>query len=265
MEAHTFATLHILNSKHISPIPIEIGTNRSKLKMTIDRFSNIAYLSNDIWVALTIKVTSNSICDLCSLKMTCKAARDAGNADIVHHIVYIPPPYARPWWWSINTEARRFFDCCMAKGHPELLFQEALRELFMRRNEDVGLRMLKIATSRGHEAAKYALSMTLLLRMDDDEAKRKRLQLYRQLAVAGLLTDCNTRCFSILSLSWPGEVQMPHIEEQQTVCATPRCSTRGYMGLLYDYHRRAADRNSIHAFGRAAHIPASTIAQTTSC
>ncbi|RYQ80106.1 hypothetical protein Ahy_Scaffold1g106735 isoform B [Arachis hypogaea] len=139
--------------------------------MTIDHFSNIAYLSSNIWVALTIKVASNSIRDLCSLRMTCKAARDAGNADIVHRIVYIPPPYATQWWWSIKTEARRFFNRYMATGHPELLFRVALQELFMRCNKDVGIRMLNSATSTGHEVAKYALSMTLLLRMDDDKAK----------------------------------------------------------------------------------------------
>ncbi|XLR07224.1 hypothetical protein S83_035162 [Arachis hypogaea] len=152
--------------------------------MTIDRFSNIAFLPNDIWVAIIIQVASNSIRDVCSLRMTCKAARDAGEADIIHRSVFIPPPHATPWWWCLNPEARRFLDRCMAAGNPELLFREALRELFI-------------------------------------------------------------RC----------EVQMPRIEEQDMVCASPRCSTRGHMPLLYDYRRRAVERNSVHAFGGAAHIP----------
>ncbi|RYR31975.1 hypothetical protein Ahy_B01g056955 [Arachis hypogaea] len=137
--------------------------------MTMDRFSNTLFLSNDIWVTLTVKVASNSIQNLCSLRITCKAARDAGDADIVHRSVSIPPRHATPWWWSRDTEAMRFFDRCMAARHPELL------------------------------------------------------------------------CFSILNNSWPGEVQMPHIEEQYTMCASPRCSTRGHMGLLYDYRRRTAE------------------------
>ncbi|KAL4344918.1 putative F-box protein At1g67623 [Arachis ipaensis] len=131
--------------------------------MTMDRFSNTLFLSNDIWVTLTVKVASNSIQNLCSLRITCKAARDAGDADIVHRSVSIPPRHATPWWWSRDTEAMRFFDRCMAARHPELLFREALRELFIRRNQDVGFQMLNSATSRGHKAAKYALSMTLLL------------------------------------------------------------------------------------------------------
>ncbi|RYR19111.1 putative F-box protein At1g67623 [Arachis ipaensis] len=222
--------------------------------MTINRFSNTPFLPNDIWVTLTVKVASNSIQDLCSLRMTCKAARDIGDADIVHRSVSILPPHVTLWWWSRDIEATRFFDRCLAAGHPELLFREVLRELFIRRNQDVGFQMLNSATSRGHEAAKYALSMTLLLRTDDNDGKRKGLELFRELDAAGLLADCNARCFSILNNSWPGEVQMPHIE-QHTVCASPRCSTRGHMGLLYDYRRRAAEQNSVHAFGGAAHIP----------
>ncbi|RYQ99099.1 hypothetical protein Ahy_B07g086964 isoform A [Arachis hypogaea] len=156
----------------------------------MDRFSNTPFLPNDIWVTLTVKVVSNSIQDLCSLIMTCKAARDAGDANIVHRSVSIPPPHATPWWWSRDTEATRFFDRCMAAGHPELLFREALRELFIRR----------------HEAAKYALSMTLLLRRDDNDGKWKGLELFCELDAAGLLADCNARCFSILNNLWPDEV-----------------------------------------------------------
>ncbi|XLR30627.1 hypothetical protein S83_058527 [Arachis hypogaea] len=192
----------------------------------MDRFSNTPFLPNDIWVTLTVKVVSNSIQDLCSLIMTCKAARDAGDANIVHRSVSIPPPHATPWWWSRDTEATRFFDRCMAAGHPELLFREALRELFIRRNQDVGFQMLISATSRGHEAAKYALSMTLLLRRDDNDGKWKGLELFCELDAAGLLADCNARC-----------------------------STRSHMGPLYDNRRRAAERNSVHAFGGVVHIP----------
>ncbi|KAL4330162.1 hypothetical protein AHAS_Ahas13G0372500 [Arachis hypogaea] len=179
--------------------------------MTINRFSNTPFLPNDIWVTLTVKVASNSIQDLCSLRMTCKAARDAGDADIVHRSVSILPPHATLWWWSRDIEATRFFDRCLATGHPELLIREVFRELFIRRNQDVGFQMLNSATSRGHEAAKYALSMTLLLRTDDNDGKRKGLELFRELDAAGLLTDCNAR--------------------------------------------RAAEQNSVHTFGGAAHIP----------
>ncbi|RYQ83531.1 putative F-box protein At1g67623 [Arachis ipaensis] len=223
--------------------------------MTIDCSSKITFIPNDIWVAITSKVASASIRDLCSLRMTCKAARDAGEADIVHRSVSIPPPHATLWWWCLTPEAKRFFDRCIVAGHPELLFREALRELFIRRNENIGLQMLNSAASTGHAAAKYALTMTLLLRTDDNDEKQKGLELYRELDAAGSLAEGKARCFSILTMSWPGEVQMPRIEEQHTLCSSPRCSTRGYMPLLYDYRRRAAERNSVHAFGGAAHIP----------
>ncbi|RYR53836.1 hypothetical protein Ahy_A06g029084 isoform B [Arachis hypogaea] len=167
--------------------------------MTIDCFSNIAFILNDIYVAITIKVASDSIRDLCSLRMTCKAACDAGDFNIVHRSVSIPPPHATPWWWCLSPEAKRFFDRCMVAGHPELLFREALRELFIRHNENVGLQMMNSATSTGHAAAKYALTMTLLLRTDDNDEKQKGLELYRELDAAGSLADCKARCFSILT------------------------------------------------------------------
>ncbi|KAL4371010.1 hypothetical protein AHAS_Ahas06G0123000 [Arachis hypogaea] len=171
MVAHSFATtLHIRNSIYISPSKYEPTRTNGKYC-----FSNIAYFLYDIWVAITIKVASNSIQDLCSLRMTCTAVRDAGDNDIIHRSISIPPPHATPWWWSRDQEARRFFDRCMVIGHPKLLFWEALRELFMRRNQDIGFQMLNSAASRGHEAAKHALSMTLLLRRDDNERGKREI------------------------------------------------------------------------------------------
>ncbi|XLR23173.1 uncharacterized protein LOC110271973 [Arachis ipaensis] len=138
----------------------------------MERFSKTLYLPYDIWVAITIKVASNSIQDLCSLRMTCNAAREIADEDIVHTSVSIPAPHAMRWWLYRDSDAIRFFDRCMESGYRELLFREALRELYMRRNHIVGLEMLQNAASKVHEAAKYALSMMFLLLETSRRQKR---------------------------------------------------------------------------------------------
>ncbi|XLU78515.1 hypothetical protein S245_001936 [Arachis hypogaea] len=152
------------------------------------RFSNTLYLPHDIWVAITVKIASNSIKDLCSLRMTCNAAREVGDEDIVNTSISIPALHAMRWWWYRDPDAIRFFNRCMESGHPKLLFRETLRELYMRCNHVIGLEMLQNVASKGHEAVKYALSMMLLLRRDDKEAKKNGIELFHALDAAGLLT-----------------------------------------------------------------------------
>ncbi|XP_057723482.1 uncharacterized protein LOC130939390 [Arachis stenosperma] len=125
--------------------------------------------------------------------MTCNAAREVGDEDIVHTSVSIPALHAMRWWWYHDPDAIRFFNRCMESGHPELLFRETLRELYMQRNHVVGLEILQNAASKGHEAVKYALSMMLLLRRDDKETKKNGIKLFHALDAAGLLTVCEVR------------------------------------------------------------------------
>ncbi|XLR21069.1 hypothetical protein S83_048981 [Arachis hypogaea] len=114
--------------------------------------------------------------------------------------------------------------------------------------------MLQNAASNGVVAANYALSMELLIRMDDSEARKEGLELFRTLEAGYLLPACYSRCFVVLTISWPDEVHMPKKGEEHTVCHSTRCMTRGHMGLLYDYRRRAAERGSVHGVGGADHI-----------
>ncbi|RYR04411.1 hypothetical protein Ahy_B06g084132 [Arachis hypogaea] len=125
----------------------------------------------------------------------------------------------------------------------------------MRYNHDIGLEMLYNAASNGRDVTKYALSMMLHFRRDDNEGKRNGIELFCVPDAAGLLTVCKARCFGVLTISWQREVQMPKIKEQHLVYDSPRCLIQGHMGLLYDYRRWVVEQNSIHGFGGATYIP----------
>ncbi|XP_016185170.1 uncharacterized protein LOC107626785 [Arachis ipaensis] len=228
----------------------------------MERLSTAFELPRDVWLAIAIKVVTNSIVDLCRFRMTCCVARDVGDGDTVLRMVAIPPPHEMNWLWIRDPVGRRFFERCIEIGHPELLFREALRELYIRRNHAIGWEMLQNAASNGVDAAKYvtnpnltyALSMELLIRMDDCEAKKEGLELFCTLEAGDLLPACYSSCFVVLIISWPDEVHMPKRGEEHTVCDSTRCMTRGHMGLLYDYRRRAAERGSVYGVGGADHI-----------
>ncbi|RYR77617.1 hypothetical protein Ahy_A01g002146 [Arachis hypogaea] len=220
----------------------------------MERLCNASELPRDVWVAIAIKVATTSIEDLCRFRMTCCIARDVGDDDTVLMMVAIPPPNDVNWVWIRDPIGRRFFERCIEIGHLELLFREALRELYIRRNHAVRWEMLQNAARNVLDAAKYALSMELLLRRDDRDAKKECLELFRTLEAGNLLPACYSSCFAVLTISWPDEVQMPDKGEEHTVCESTRCLTRGHMGLLYDYCRRAAERGSIHGVGGANHI-----------
>ncbi|XLT80360.1 uncharacterized protein [Arachis hypogaea] len=220
----------------------------------MERFSNAFKLPRDVWLAIAIKVATTSIEDLCMFRMTCCVARDVGDEDTVLRMVVIPPPHDMNWLWIRDPIRRRFFEKCIEIGHPELHFREALRELYIRRNHAVGWGMLQNVARNGLDTAKYALSMELLIRRDDNDAKKEGLELFRTLEAGNLLPACYSSCFAVLTISWPDEVQMSEKGEEHTVCDSTRCLTRGHMGLLYDYGRRAAERDSIHGVGGADHI-----------
>ncbi|XP_057733819.1 uncharacterized protein LOC130948991 [Arachis stenosperma] len=119
----------------------------------MERFSAAVELPRDVWLAIDIKVLSNSIEDLCRFRMTCCAARDAGEEDTVLRMVSIPPPHDVKWWWRRDPIGRRFFDRCFEIGHPKLLFREVLRVIYIRCNHAIGWEMLQNAASNGFNAA----------------------------------------------------------------------------------------------------------------
>ncbi|RYQ86121.1 uncharacterized protein LOC107621347 [Arachis ipaensis] len=191
----------------------------------MERLSTAFELPRDLWLAIAIKVATNFIEDLCRFRMTCCIARDVGDEDTVLRMVAIPPPHEMNWWWIRDLVGRSFFKRCFEIGHPELLFREALRELYIRCNHAIGWEMLQNTASNGLDAAKYALLMELLIRTDDSVAKKKGLELFRTLEAGGLLPACYSSCFAVLTISLPDEVQLPEKGEEHMVCDSTRCLT----------------------------------------
>ncbi|RYR21322.1 hypothetical protein Ahy_B03g066616 [Arachis hypogaea] len=201
-----------------------------------------------LWLVIAIKVTSNSIEDLCRFCMTCCAAHDVGDEDTVLRMVAIPPPHEMNWWWIRNPIRRRFFERCFEIGHPELLFREVLWELYIRRNHAIGWEILQNVASNGLDAAKYALSMELLIRRDDSKAKKmvwNYFECLKQVAYSPYVTRVASRSSQFL-----GRMKSKCQKREKNI----RCLTRGHMGLLYEYCRRAAERGSVHGVGGADHI-----------
>ncbi|XLR51081.1 hypothetical protein S83_001753 [Arachis hypogaea] len=220
----------------------------------MERLSDAMELPCDVQLAVAIKLSANSIEDLCRFRMTCCAARDVGEEDIVLRMVSIQPPHDMNWRWSCDSIPQRFFERCFEAGHPKLLFREALRELYIRRNDANRWKMLQNAASSGLHAAKYALSMELLIQRDVRDARKNGLELFRALEAGALLPVCYSSCFAVLTISWPDEVQMPEKAKDNMVCDSTVCLNRGHMGLLYDYRRKAAARGSVHGVGGADHM-----------
>ncbi|RYR67089.1 hypothetical protein Ahy_A03g013349 [Arachis hypogaea] len=99
----------------------------------MERLSVAVELPRDVWLAIAIKVASNSIEDQCRFHMMCYVARDAGEEDTMLRVVSIPPPHDMKLWWRCDPIGQSFFKRCFEIGHPELLFREALQELYIRR------------------------------------------------------------------------------------------------------------------------------------
>ncbi|RYR53427.1 hypothetical protein Ahy_A06g028525 [Arachis hypogaea] len=213
----------------------------------MERLSNVFKLPHDVWLAIAIEVATTSIEDLCRFCMTCCE-------DTVLRMVAVPPSHDMNWLWLRDPVGCRFFEKCIEIGHPELLFWEALRELYIQYYHAIRWEMLQNAARNGLDTAKYALSMEFFIRRDDSNAKKEGLELFRTLEAGHLLPACYSSCFAVLTISWPDEVQMPKKGEEYTVCDSTRCLTRGHMGLLYDYCRRAAERGSVPGVGGADHI-----------
>ncbi|RYQ89883.1 hypothetical protein Ahy_B09g096289 isoform A [Arachis hypogaea] len=228
----------------------------------MERLSTAFELPRDIWLAIAIKVTRNSIADLYKFCMTCCVARDVGDEDTVLRMVAIPPPHEMNWLWIRDPVGRRFFERCIGIGHPELLFREALRELYIRHNHAIGWEMLQNAASNGVDAAKYALSMELLYTVsmmlmlrDDFESKNKGLQTFHVLEAAGALTICKLVFHDVIQGTWTHMRRLPMVNAENLVCSSHACPSRGNMGAIYRSQRYGRGWDLNDGDGGAAHIP----------
>ncbi|QHN97990.1 F-box plant-like protein [Arachis hypogaea] len=180
-------------------------------KVITKRPTDTIYVLDDVWMLIVAKAATNSIQDLCSFKMSCTATRNAGEEDIVYQCASIP--YTRQIRWSWDHQDRKainFLERCMHKGHPDILFQ----------------------ATHGHVFAQYVLSMMLMLRNDDDEAKNKGIKTFHALEASGALTICKVGFREVIKRSWPTQRSVPILNGDNQFCVSNTCPSHGNMGLF---------------------------------
>ncbi|XP_015969637.1 uncharacterized protein LOC107493074 [Arachis duranensis] len=214
-----------------------------------------ANLPHDVWTLIAGRTAAQSVRDLCSLRMSCTAARNAGEEDFVYRCPSIPIWDQR--WWSMSPmhqAGRNFLARCRQSGHLEVLFRSAVSDLFLGRCHFAGMETMHIVAAQGHSPAQYTVSMMLMLR-DDFESKNKGLQTFRGLEAAGAPTICKLAFRGVIQGTWTHLRRMPMLNADNLVCSSHACPSRGNMGAIYRHKRCGRGWDVNDGDGGAAHIP----------
>ncbi|RYR58472.1 hypothetical protein Ahy_A05g024259 [Arachis hypogaea] len=177
---------------------VTIKTPRSIQREEMYRPTGPANLPHDVWTLIAGRTAAQSVRDLCSLRMSCTAARNAGEEDFVYRCANIPIWDQR--WWSVSPmhqPGRNFLARCRQSGHLE----SAVSDLFLGGCHFAGMETMHVVTAQGHSAARYTLAMMLMLR-DDVESKNKGLQTFRGLEAVGALTNCKLVFRGVVQGTW---------------------------------------------------------------
>ncbi|XP_057748094.1 uncharacterized protein LOC130967295 [Arachis stenosperma] len=221
----------------------------------MERPTSTANLPHDVWTLIAAKTAAQSVRDLCSLRMSCTAARNAGDEDFVYRCASIP--ILDQWWWSVSPmhqQGRNFLARCRQSGHLEILFRDAVSDLFLGGCHFAGMETMHAVAAHGHSAAQYTVSMMLMLG-DDIEAKNKGLETFRGLEAAGSLTICKLVFRDVIQGSWTHLRHVPVLNGENLVCVSHACPSRGNMGAIYHHQRYGRGWHVNDGDGGAAHIP----------
>ncbi|RYQ89888.1 uncharacterized protein LOC107615368 [Arachis ipaensis] len=214
-----------------------------------------ANLPHDVWTLIAGRTAAQSVRDLCSLRMSCTAARNAGEEDIVYQFASIPIWDQR--WWSMSPmrqAGRNFLARCMQSGNLEVLFRSAVSDLFLGGSRLAGMETMQVGAAQDHSAAQYTVSMMLMLR-DDFESKNKGLQTFHVLEAAGALTICKLVFHDVIQGTWTHMRRLPMVNAENLVCSSHACPSRGNMGAIYRSQRYGRGWDLNDGDGGAAHIP----------
>ncbi|RYR25942.1 uncharacterized protein LOC107610974 [Arachis ipaensis] len=203
----------------------------------MERPTGTANLPHNIWTLITARIEAQSVRDLCSLRMSCTAARNSGDEDFVYRCVSIPIFDQRWWSFSSMHQGRRdFLAQCRQSGHLEVLFRSAVSDLFLGGCRFAGMEMMHVVAAHGHSAAWYIVLMMLMLR-DDTEAKNKGLETFRGLEAAGALTTYKLVFRGVIQGTWTHLRCVPMLNTENLVYSSYACPSRGNMGAIYHHQR----------------------------
>ncbi|RYR34258.1 hypothetical protein Ahy_A10g049021 [Arachis hypogaea] len=189
----------------------------------MERPTCTAKLPHDVWTLISTRTVVQSVRDLCSLRMSCTPARNAGDEDFVYRCASIP--ISDQWWWN--------------SGHLEVLFWAVVSDLFLGECRFTEMESMHAVTAQGHSAAQYTISMMLMLG-DDAEAKKKAWKYF----AAGALTICKLVFRSVIQGSWTHLRHVPVLNGENLICVSQACPSRGNMGVIYHHQ----------CYGRGWHI-----------
>ncbi|XP_028803426.1 uncharacterized protein LOC114758543 [Neltuma alba] len=119
-------------------------------------------LPMEILLDITLKVASQSLTDLCHLKLTSKEMLNITNDDDVYkHASLDTVPFFR--LQEIPQEAS-FLSRCRSSGNLESLYREGMEVYFTNLEfYEKGLDLVRMAAGKGHKRSMYAFAMIVLM------------------------------------------------------------------------------------------------------
>ncbi|KAI9092298.1 hypothetical protein K1719_027798 [Acacia pycnantha] len=121
-------------------------------------------LPTDILVEIATKVASQSLVDLCHLKLTSKEMMNIIEDDYVYKHASLDKV---PFLLDPETIPQRqasFLSRCRSSGNLESLYREGMELFWNELLYNKGLDMIRMAAQKGHKRSMYAFSMTVLVR-----------------------------------------------------------------------------------------------------
>ncbi|RYR76377.1 hypothetical protein Ahy_A01g000967 [Arachis hypogaea] len=122
--------------------------------------SGIKFLPNELLVEIFGKVASQSIVDLCKVKLSCKEFLNAAENDHVYQRASMENFSLVPLPWFTEQKECWFLKRCRESGNLEIAYREGMVEYFSSGDVDRGLEKLKKAAMNGHDEGKFRFTIT---------------------------------------------------------------------------------------------------------
>ncbi|MED6130288.1 hypothetical protein PIB30_000189 [Stylosanthes scabra] len=207
--------------------------NNKKMKNKKSLSGGIKFLPNELLVEIFGKVASQSIVDLCKVKLSCKEFQKAAENDHVYQHASMENFALVPLPWFTQQKKSWFLKRCRESGNLEISYREGMMEYFSYGQFDQGLENLRKAAMNGHDEGKYVYSMILMSGGDKEEIKQG-LQLFHSLKASTCIRRCRKRVNSFVRSMWLKDNPVLLLNRPSFLCCSTTCPTSGKM--LHNYN-----------------------------
>lgn len=179
--------------------------NKLKKKNNASPINIVKTLPNELLVEIIGKVASNSMADLCQMKLTCKDFLDASEDGYVYQHASMENFALIPLPWFTDEKETSFLRRCRENDNLEILYREGMVQYFSTSMVDLGFENLKKAALEGHHEAKYVYSMLLMANCEDDEGRELGFDLFGELRNSTcnrMVARCRKRVKSFIKSMW---------------------------------------------------------------